>query len=49
MKSGFLALKVLVGKGHLKKVDSKELHEEKQTKKRWEKSSNIGKNIENCI
>ena len=32
MKPGLLAFKMLVGKWHFEKVDSKELHEEEETK-----------------
>ena len=43
--SSLLAFVVLMSKCHLKEVNSKELHEEKETEKSREYSSNIGKNI----
>lgn len=41
----FLTFEMLISKCHLKEVDAKELHEEEETEKSREYSSNIGKDI----
>ena len=43
--SSFRTFEMLISKCHLEEVDAKEFHEEKETEKSREYSSNIGKDI----